>query len=113
MTAVRIVSPTALRQYAANHDAVEVEAESVEQALGDLVDRFSQLRRPLYADDGRLRNFVNVYVNEENIRYLETDGTPLKDGEIISIVPSITRGSLSVMFRLGAERGEGPAAAAN
>src|SRR2546428_550319 len=65
MAAVRIVIPTALRQYAANHDAVDVEAESVEQALDDLVDRFDQLRRHLYADNGRLRNFVNVYVNEE------------------------------------------------
>src|SRR3989441_8985840 len=104
MAAVRIVIPTALRQYAANHDAVEVEAQSVEQALRDLVDRFSQLRRHLYADDGRLRNFVNVYVNEEDIRYLETDGTPLKEGDIISIVPSIAGGSFSLMDRLGAKR---------
>src|SRR2546425_3165676 len=104
MAAVRIIIPTALRQYAANHDAVEVEAQSVEQALGDLVDRFSQLRRHLYADDGRLRNFVNVYVNEEDIRYLETDGTPLEEGDIISIVPSIAGGSFSLMDRLGAKR---------
>jgi len=104
MAAVRIVIPTALRQYAANHDAVEVEAESVEQALGDLVDRFDQLRRHLYADDGRLRNFVNVYVNEEDIRYLEKDATPLKEGDTISIVPSIAGGSFSLMDRLGAKR---------
>src|SRR5207244_4153450 len=104
MAAVRIVIPTALRQYAANHDAVEVEAESVEQALGDLVDRFDQLRRHLYADNGRLRNFVNVYVNEEDIRYLEKDATPLKEGDTISIVPSIAGGSFSLMDRLGAKR---------
>src|SRR2546429_276541 len=104
MAAVRIVIPTALRQYAANHDAVEVEAESVEQALGDLVDRFDQLRRHLYADDGRLRNFVNIYVNEEDIRYLEKDATPLKEGDTISIVPSIAGGSFSLMDRLGAKR---------
>ncbi|TMA00135.1 MAG: molybdopterin-synthase adenylyltransferase MoeB [Methanobacteriota archaeon] len=104
MPAVRIVIPTALRQYAANHDAVEVEAESVEQALGDLVDRFDQLRRHLYADNGRLRNFVNVYVNEEDIRYLEKDATPLKEGDTISIVPSIAGGSFSLMDRLGAKR---------
>src|SRR2546425_12528822 len=104
MAAVRIVIPTALRQYAANNDAVEVEAESVEQALGDLVDRFDQLRRHLYADDGRLRNFVNVYVNEEDIRYLEKDATPLKEGDTISIVPSIAGGSFSLMDRLGAKR---------
>src|SRR2546425_10139741 len=104
MAAVRIVIPTALRQYAANHDAVEVEAESVEQALGGLVDRFDQLRRHLYADDGRLRNFVNVYVNEEDIRYLEKAATPLKEGDTISIVPSIAGGSFSLMDRLAAKR---------
>src|SRR3989454_616265 len=104
MAAVRIVIPTALRQYAANHDAVDVEAESVEQALGDLVDRFDQLRRHLYADTGRLRNFVNVYVNEEDIRYLEKDATPLKEGDTISIVPSIAGGSFSLMDRLAAKR---------
>src|SRR2546430_3182990 len=107
MAAVRIVIPTALRQYAANHDAVEVEAESVEQALSDLVDRFDQLRRHLYADDGRLRNFVNVYVNEQDIRYLEKDATPLKEGDTISIVPSIAGGSFSLMDRLGAKRKDG------
>src|SRR5256885_3236154 len=84
MAAVRIVIPTALRQYAANHDAVDVEAESVEQALGDLVDRFDQLRRHLYADTGRLRNFVNVYVNEEDIRYLEKDRSEEHTSELQS-----------------------------
>src|SRR5881409_1472174 len=86
MPAVRVIIPTALRQYAANHDAVEVEAASVEQALGDLVSQFDQLRRHLYAEDGQLRNFVNVYVNEEDIRYLQKDATPLKPGDTISIV---------------------------
>src|SRR5207245_9803673 len=104
MDADRILSPTALRQYAANHDAVEVEAESVEQALGDLVERFDQLRRHLYADNGRLRNFVNVYVNEEDIRYLQKDATPLKSGDTISIVPSIAGGSFSLMDPLASKR---------
>ncbi len=104
MAAVRIIIPTALRQYAANHDAVEVEAESVEQALGDLVDRFDQLRRHLYAEDGRLRNFVNVYVNEEDIRYLKKDATALTQGDTISIIPSIAGGSFSLMDRLASKR---------
>src|SRR2546427_3372144 len=104
MAAVRVIIPTALRQYAANHDAVEVEAESVEQALGDVVDRFDQLRRHLYADDGRLRNFVNVYVNEEDIRYLEKEATTLKPGDTISIVPSIAGGSFSLMDPLASKR---------
>src|SRR5207249_10216868 len=89
MAAVRIIIPTSLRQYTANHDAVEVDAESVEEALGGLVGRFDQLRRHRYSDDGRLRNFVNVYVNEEDIRYLGRDATTLKQVDTISIVPSI------------------------
>src|SRR6266704_3157411 len=104
MAAVRIIIPTALRQYAANHDAVEVEAESVLEALTDLVERHDQLRRHLFSEDGRLRNFVNVYVNEEDIRYLQKDATPLKSGDTISIVPSIAGGSFSLMDRLASKR---------
>src|SRR2546427_11674157 len=100
MPAVRVIIPTALRQYAANHDAVEVEAASVEQALGDLVSQFDQLQRHLNAEDGQLRNFVNVYVNEEDIRYLQKDATHLKTGDTISIVPSIAGGSFSLMHQL-------------
>src|SRR6266699_4293968 len=104
MANVRIIIPTPLRQYAGNRDAVEVEAESVHEALTDLVERHNQLRRHLFSEDGRLRNFVNVYVNEEDIRYLERDGTALKGGDTISIVPSIAGGSFSLMDRLAAKR---------
>ena len=61
MANVRILIPTPLRQYAGNQNAVQVEAESVREALDDLVERHDQLRRHLFAEDGRLRNFVNVY----------------------------------------------------
>jgi len=104
MAAVKIVIPTALRQYVGNQDAVEVDAKNVKEALDDLVDRFDLLRRHLYADDGDLRNFVNVYVNEEDIRYLGKDATPLHEGDTISIVPSIAGGSFSLMDRLVAKR---------
>ncbi|TLZ76375.1 MAG: molybdenum cofactor biosynthesis protein MoeB [Methanobacteriota archaeon] len=104
MAAVKIVIPTALRQYVGNLDAVEVDAKNVKEALDDLVDRFDLLRRHLYADDGDLRNFVNVYVNEEDIRYLGKDATPLHEGDTISIVPSIAGGSFSLMDRLVAKR---------
>src|SRR5437667_6586998 len=97
MAAVRIIIPTALRQYAANHDAVEVDADSVEEALGGVVGRFDQRRRHLYSYDGRVRNFVNVYVNEEDIRYLDSDATTLTKGDTLSIVPIIARGSSSFL----------------
>jgi len=104
MAQVKIVIPTPLRQYAGNRDAVDVEAGIVKDALADLVHRYDQLRRHLFSEDGRLRNFVNVYVNEEDIRYLEREGTPLKGGDTISIVPSIAGGSFSLMDRLAAKR---------
>jgi len=104
MASVRIVIPTPLRQYAENRDAVEVEAKTVREALADLIKRHDQLRRHLFAEDGRLRNYVNIYVNEEDIRYLERDGTALRGGDTISIVPSIAGGSFSLMDRLAAKR---------
>src|SRR5688572_29702114 len=104
MARVRIVIPTPLRQYAGNQDAVEVDARSVREALAGLIERHDQLRRHLFADDGRLRNFVNVYVNEEDIRFLEKDGTALNAGDTISIVPSIAGGSGSLMDRLASTR---------
>src|SRR5437667_2625647 len=104
MANVRILIPTPLRQYAGNQNAVQVEAESVREALDDLVERHDQLRRHLFAEDGRLRNFVNVYVNEEDIRYLAQDGTSLKAGDTVAIGPSIAGGSFSLMDRLAAKR---------
>ena len=104
MAHVKIIIPTPLRQYAGNRDAVDLEAGSVRDALAGLVERYDQLRRHLYSHDGRLRNFVNVYVNEEDIRYLEKEETALKGGDTISIVPSIAGGSFSLMDRLVAKR---------
>ncbi len=101
---IRILIPTPLRQYAANQDAVEVQAKDVREALGALVGRFDALRRHLYTDEGHLRNFVNVYLNEEDIRYLQKESTPLRDGDTITIVPSIAGGSSSVMESVASRR---------
>jgi molybdopterin converting factor small subunit len=90
--AVRILIPTPLRPYAGRNEAVELEAATVGEALARLVEQFGELRRHLYADSGRLRSFVNVYVNDEDIRYLKQEQTPLRDGDVISIVPSIAGG---------------------
>ena len=98
---IRVLIPTPLRQYAANRDAIEVNAKDVREALGALVAQYDSLRRHLYTDEGHLRNFVNVYLNEEDIRYLQKEATPLKDGDTISIVPSIAGGSTSVLESVG------------
>ena len=90
--AVKVIIPTALRAYAGKHESVEVQASTVGEALAGLTDRFEDLKKHLYANDGRLRSFVNVYVNDEDIRYLQKDETRLREGDTISIVPSIAGG---------------------
>lgn len=90
---VKVIIPTPLRQYAGKQASVEFQAQTVGDALSSLTAQFEELRKHLFADDGRLRSFVNVYVNDEDIRYLQKEATPLKEGDTISIVPSIAGGN--------------------
>jgi adenylyltransferase/sulfurtransferase len=89
----KILIPTPLRQYAAKQDAVEVPASTVGEALQGLTSQHQDLRRHLYTDEGKLRSFVNVYLNDEDIRYMKKEATPVKEGDTISIVPSIAGGA--------------------
>lgn len=88
----KIHIPTPLRQYADKNSSVEVSASSVGEALSNLVAKHPDLRRHLYTDEGKLRAFVNVYLNDEDVRYLKKEATALKDSDTISIVPSIAGG---------------------
>lgn len=90
--AVRVIIPTPLRVFAGKKDSAEVPAETVGEALGQLTTQYGDLRKHLYTEDGKLRSFVNVYVNDEDIRYLEKEKTPTKDGDVVSIIPSIAGG---------------------
>ncbi len=91
--AVKVIIPTPLRAYAGKQESVDVQAGTVGEALSALTGKFSDLKKHLFADDGRLRSFVNVYVNDEDIRYLQKDQTKVKEGDTISIVPSIAGGA--------------------
>src|SRR3977135_434251 len=92
----KILIPTPLRQYAGKQDAVQLAGKTVSEVLHSLTSQYADLRRHLYNDEGKLRSFVNVYVNDDDIRYLEKEATPLKDGDTVSIVPSIAGGSAGV-----------------
>ncbi|MBZ5537426.1 MAG: molybdopterin-synthase adenylyltransferase MoeB [Acidobacteriia bacterium] len=94
--AVKILIPTPLRPYAGKKDSVEVDAPTVNDALRSLTLQYRDLKKHLYTDDGRLRSFINIYVNDEDIRYLQKEATPLSGGETISIIPSIAGGSSAV-----------------
>ncbi|HVB07993.1 MAG TPA: MoaD/ThiS family protein [Candidatus Acidoferrales bacterium] len=90
---VKVMIPTPLRQFAAKQESVNLEAATVGEALSALTLQFGDLKKHLYSDDGRLRSFVNVYVNDEDIRYLQKEKTAVQPGDTISIVPSIAGGA--------------------
>ncbi len=89
----KLMIPTPLRQFTGGQDTVEVEASTVGEALDKLTSQHTELRRHLFSDEGKLRSFVNVYMNDEDIRYLERDKTAVAEGDTINIVPSIAGGT--------------------
>src|ERR1700722_2377533 len=92
----KILIPTPLRQFAGKQDSVQLAGATVGEVLQSLTSQYGELRRHLYNDEGKLRSFVNVYVNDDDIRYLDKEATTLKDGDTVSIVPSIAGGSAGI-----------------
>jgi len=90
--ATPISIPTALRQFAGNNSAVQVESATVGEALSALTTQYPELGNHLFAD-GKLRTFVNVYVNDDDVRYLKGLDTPLQERDQISIIPAIAGGN--------------------
>jgi molybdopterin converting factor small subunit len=84
--------PTPLRPFTDKQESVEVSGATVGELLADLTTRHGGLRKHLYTEEGRLRNFVNIYLNDEDIRYLQKEQTPVKVGDTLSIVPSVAGG---------------------
>jgi molybdopterin converting factor small subunit len=88
----KVLIPTPLRQFADKHDAVDLTGTTVAEVLASLTQKFPDLRKQLFNDEGKMRSFVNVYLNDDDIRYLQKDATPVASGDTLSIVPSIAGG---------------------
>ncbi len=84
--------PTPLRTYANGHSEVFVSGKTAGEALNDLTDRYPALRPHLFSEDGQLRPFVNLFLNEENIRDLQGSDTPIQEGDKLILIPSIAGG---------------------
>ncbi len=89
----RILIPTPLRQFVDKNDTVEADGATVGEVLATLTTRFPNLKKQLYNDEGKMRSFVNVYLNDDDIRYLNKDATPVAATDTLSIVPSIAGGA--------------------
>jgi molybdopterin converting factor small subunit len=88
----KIHIPTPLRQYAGKQSVIEVSGATVADALESLLTQHPELKRHLYTEEGKLRAFVNLYLNDEDIRYAKGETTPVQASDSISIVPSIAGG---------------------
>src|SRR6188508_2298311 len=91
--ATKILIPTPLRPYTDKKDAVDADGTTVGELLADLTRRHSGLKAHLYNDQGKLRSFVNAYVNDEDIRYLQKEQTPVTATDTVSIIPSVAGGA--------------------
>src|SRR5919109_5123332 len=89
----KILIPTPLRPYTDKQDTVDAAGATVGELLADLTRRHAGLKTHLYNEQGKLRSFVNVYINDEDIRYLQKEQTPVNAGDTISIIPSVAGGA--------------------
>jgi adenylyltransferase/sulfurtransferase len=89
---ITITIPTPLRRYTGGKSEMQVDAKTAGEALEGLASTYADLRKHLYTDQNTLRHFVNIYVNEEDIRHGSGPETPIKDGDTIMIVPAIAGG---------------------
>jgi MoaD family protein len=90
--AVQVLIPTPLQKFTNDEASVSVEAGSVDELLQALEASFPGILARLCDENGKLRRFLNVYVNSEDIRFLDNQTTPLKDGDEVSIVPAVAGG---------------------
>jgi adenylyltransferase/sulfurtransferase len=89
----KVLIPTPLRQFAGKQDSVELAGATVGEVLSALTAQFPDLKKQIFNDEGKLRSFVNVYLNDEDIRYLKKNDTAVAPADTLSIVPSIAGGS--------------------
>ena len=89
---IKVRIPTPLRKLTHDEEVVEISADSVGAAISDLETRYPGIQERLLDEGGEVRRFVNVYVNEEDIRFLDNKDTVLNDGDEVSIIPAIAGG---------------------
>jgi molybdopterin converting factor small subunit len=88
---VKIEIPTPLREHTAGKTEVEVKGATVQEALADLVRQYATIGPKLF-DGGKLRPYINIFLNDEDIRYLDEMQTAVKDGQLIALIPAVAGG---------------------
>jgi molybdopterin synthase sulfur carrier subunit len=90
--AIKVRIPQPLQKLTGGKELVEASGANVKSLIGDLEKNFPGMKDRICDDSGRVRRFINIYINEEDIRFLQGDATELKDGDEVSIIPAIAGG---------------------
>ena len=90
---IKVRIPTPLQKLTQDKEEVSASGKTVAELVADLEKSYPGIRERLCDEQGKLRRFINVYVNEEDIRFLKGDATPLRDGDEVSIIPAIAGGT--------------------
>ena len=91
--AVEVKIPTVFRKFTSNEATVELDPGTIGELIDQLGERYPGLKDQLLADDGQLHRFVNVYVNDEDARYLDKLDTKVSEGDKVSLLPSVAGGA--------------------
>lgn len=89
---VKVRIPSPLQKLTGNQADVESEGATINDVINNLEKKHPGLKERICDEQGKIRRFINIYVNEEDIRFLQGDSTPVKDGDEISIIPAIAGG---------------------
>jgi adenylyltransferase/sulfurtransferase len=100
-----ILIPTALRQYADGVEEVQLSGPTVGAILDALTERYPNLRRQIYNENSKVRNFINIFLNDENVRFLQKEETPVDENDTISIIPAIAGGKTSQLDPISSAEG--------
>ncbi len=89
---IEVQIPTPLRQHANGQDSIQAQGATVQDILQDVITRFPSLKDRLFDDAGQPRRFINFFVNDEDIRFMDGMGTAVKDGDALAIIPAVAGG---------------------
>ena len=90
--AVTVRIPTPLQKLTGGKGEVSAEGSTVKEIIDDMEANYPTIKERLYSEEGELRRFINIYINDEDIRFLDSDNSQVKDGDVISVIPAIAGG---------------------
>ncbi|MDN5204993.1 MoaD/ThiS family protein [Fulvivirgaceae bacterium BMA10] len=89
----KLIIPTPLRKFTENQSALESNGSTVIEAMQDLANEYPNLKKHIFDDHGKIRNFIRIYLGNDDIQSLQNENTPVADDSVISIIPAIAGGT--------------------